>query len=62
MIGLTNSKGLFTPSDYITVTVMLTGGTFDLFGKIKGAARQLYGKRDVIPWCEQTLKSVTLRD
>ena len=31
---------------------MLTGGTFDLFGKIKGAARQRYGDCNVIAWCE----------
>ena len=45
-------KGLFTPSNYVTVTVTLVGGTFDLFGKINGAARQRYGDRDVVAWCE----------
>ena len=47
-------KCLFKPSDYVTVTVTLTGGTFDLFGKIKDAARQRYGDGDVVARCEQT--------
>ena len=45
-------KGLFTPSDYITVKVTLTGGIFDLFGKIKGAERQRCGGCNIIAWCE----------
>ena len=49
-------KGSFTPSDYVTVTVTLTGGTFDLAKQIKGAARQRYCDSDVIAWCEQTFR------
>ena len=30
------------------------GGTFDLFGKIKGTARQRYGDLNVITWSEWT--------
>ena len=48
-------KGLFTPSDYITVTVTLTGGIFDLFGKIKGAECQRCCGHNVITWCEWAL-------
>ena len=36
------SKGPFTPSDYVAVTVTLTGGAFHLDKQIKGAARQRY--------------------
>ena len=46
------TKGLFTPSDYVTVTVTLTGDTFDLFVNIKGTARQRYGDRNGVAWCE----------
>ena len=52
------SKGPFTPSDYVAVTVTLTRGTFDLFIKMKGAAHQRYGHRYVIAWCEWTLTAV----
>ena len=49
-------KCLFKPSDYVTVTVTLTGGIFDLFGKIKGTAHQRYGDgdSDEVARCEQT--------
>ena len=55
--GYVRSKGSFTLSDYITVTVTLTGGTFDLAKQIKGATRQHYGDCNVIAWCEQTLNA-----
>ena len=45
-------QGSFTPSDYVAVTVTLTGGAFHLDKQIKGAARQRYGDRYVIAWCE----------
>ena len=38
------------------VTITLMGGTFDLAKHIKVATRQHYGDRDIITWCEQTLK------
>ena len=47
-----NTKGSFTPSDYVAVTVTLTGGAFHLDKQIKGAARQRYDVRYVIAWCE----------
>ena len=47
--GVNEPSGLFTPNDSVTVTVMLTGGTFDLFD----------GYRDGVVRCEQTFK-VTL--
>ena len=56
-------KGLFTPNDSITVTVMLTSGTFDLFdahcdrqnGLHTHFAHQcniFYGDGDGVTWCE----------
>ena len=50
-------KGSFTPSDYMAVTVTLTGGTFDLAKQIKGATHQRYGDCSIIAQCEQTLKA-----
>ena len=51
-LRLCSCKGSFTPSDYVAVTVMLTGGAFHLDKQIKGAARQRYGDRYVIARCE----------
>ena len=55
-------KGPFTPSDYVAVTVTLMGGAFHLDKQIKGAARQRYGHRYVIAWCEWTLRMTTAYD
>ena len=64
-ILINRSTNRSQPSNYVTVTVMLTGSTFDLAKQIKGAARQRYGDRDVIARCEQTFsltaKSVKLK-
>ena len=46
------SYGLFTPSDYVAVTVPLTRGTFDLLIKMKGTAHQRCGDRYIIARCE----------
>ena len=45
---LHSSKGSFTPSDYVAVTLTLTRGNFDPFIKMKGTARQRYGDRYII--------------
>ena len=53
-VALVHIQGLLTPSDYVTVTVTLTGSTFRLGKQIKGTTRQCYGDCYVIAQCEQT--------
>ena len=51
-------KGPFTPSDSITATVWLMGGTVDLFdGTVTHFAHQRNGSLRIVS-CEQTLRGV----
>ena len=57
-----DTKGLFTPNDSVTVTVTLTGGTFDLFNRQCDGKNGLHSdfahQRNVfdgVVRCEQTL-------
>ena len=62
-VSVTATKGPFTPSDSVTITVALTGGTFDLYdGNCDGQnglhthfSHQRYGHGDGVAWREQAL-------
>ena len=54
------SQGSFTASDYVAVTVTLTGGAFHLNKQIKGATRQGDSDRNIIARCEQTFRNSNL--
>ena len=67
MILLANSVSAspsttFTPSDYVAVTVTLTGSAFHLNKQIKGATRQRYGHRYIIARCEWTFTTIVIQN
>ena len=61
-----NSKGLFTPNDSVTISVMM-GGTFDLCDRYYDGQNGLHTSFacprhvcDVVVWCEQTFGTLSL--
>ena len=53
-------EGLFTPSYSITITIMLTGDTFDLFDRHYDGLHTHFAYEhnicDGVAWCEQILR------